>query len=321
MSSERPIVALDMGGTGLRVALVDAGGGIIDKVREPTRSEEGPERVVARIVESARGLLSKHGFAGSAGMGAAVASPQDDAGVLHHPPNLKGWGVVPLRAMLEEASGARVLMGNDANVAALGELLFGAGQGVDDLIYMTVSTGVGGGVVSGGRLITGARGLAVELGHIIIDRHAEAAFNCGHWGCLESLVSGTAIGQRARKALHDGEPSALRDLVSGGTANVGAKEVFEAAASGDAYANTLVDSVGHDLGRGLLSLIHVFNPRRLILGGGVALYNWPRLQPQVEEILRQALPGFLDDFEIKLSEFGDDVGLVGAAALIRQAGL
>jgi glucokinase len=195
-----PVIALDVGGTRLRVALVDASGAILERVVEPTRSEEGPERVADRIAAAGEQLLKRRGFSQALGLGAAVAGPLDRDGVLFDPPNLIGWRTVPFKALLEQRVPAPVFIGNDANLACLGECVFGQARGVKDVVYLTVSTGVGGGVLSDGMLITGSRGMAAEVGHIIIDL-AGPTGRCGHRGCLESHVSGVAIAERARRAI------------------------------------------------------------------------------------------------------------------------
>ena len=325
MDAGPPIIVVDLGGTNLRVGLVEPTGGIIDRVREPTRAEDGPERVADRIVETGRGLLAKHGFSKAMGLGAAIASPLDKHGVLYDPPNLQGWGVVPFQLMLAERFDGPVRMGNDATVACLGEYVFGQGRGMSDLIYLTVSTGVGGGVMAHDTLLSGYRGLGPELGHIIVDREAEDAAGqagvetgpCGHAGCLEMMTSGTAIAQRARTGLEGGAQSSLRGMSLGRLDDIEAEHVFRAAAEGDPFAADLMKTAARDLAFGLVSLVHAFNPRRIVLGGSVALYNWELLGPFVESRVREhAFPPFLEPFDIVLSEFGDDAGLIGAAALV-----
>ncbi len=320
MSEIRPIVAIDLGGTNFRVALIAADGTILDSVKEDSRSEEGPERVIERIEDVANGMLRRGGHAKLMGVGAAVAGPITSDGVIYHPPNLVGWEVVPFKAMLEKRFDAPVWVGNDANVACLGVQAFGVGKGIDDLIYMTVSTGVGGGVLTGGKLVTGWKGMAAEIGHIIIDR-SRAKANCGHSGCLESLVSGTSIARIAREGLSSGEQSSLREVVGGDVADVRAEHVFQAAAAGDPYSVALVRQVAWDLSMGIVGLVHIFNPKLFVLGGGVTR-DWHLLAPDVHVAMRQqTFPEFLADFDITLSTFGDDVGLVGAAALVlRESG-
>ena len=325
MADDLPIIVVDLGGTNLRVGLVDGSGSIIERIREPSRDEDGPERVAGRIVEAGRELLAKHGFPKAMGLGAAIASPLDKHGVLYDPPNLQGWGVVPFQLMLAERFDGPVRIGNDATVACLGEYVFGQGRGMSDLIYLTVSTGVGGGVMSHGTLLSGHRGLGPELGHIIVDREVEDRAGedgvetgpCGHAGCLEMMTSGTAIALRARAGLEAGTQSSLRAMALGKPEAIEAEHVFRAAESGDDFAAGLMETAARDLAFGLVSLVHAFNPRRIVLGGSVALYNWELLGPIVEGRVREhAFPPFLEPFDIVLSEFGDDAGLIGAAALV-----
>ena len=302
-----------MGGTRLRVGLVDARGSVLARVIEPTRSEEGPDRLADRIVAHAGSLLANGGFERARGIGAALAGPLDRDGVLFDPPSLIGWRTVPFKKMLEDRFQTPVWVGNDANLACLGEHAFGQAQGLEDVIYLTVSTGVGGGVISGGQLITGWRGMGVEAGHIIIDRDGPVG-RCGHHGCLESHVSGTAIASRARAAIAAGRASALSS--HGRLDEMGASHVFQAAAQGDAFCQELVHSVARELGAGIVTLVHVFNPRMLILGGGV-IQSWPMLESIVRRTVRkETFRGFHDGLAVTVSTFGDDIGLMGAAALV-----
>ncbi|MBI3744835.1 MAG: ROK family protein [Chloroflexi bacterium] len=316
MTTHDLIVAIDLGGTNLRVALMDGHARMLDRDHQLTRAEDGPERVADRIVEMARRMLAKQGVNMPLAVGAALASPIDLDGVMYRPPNLDHWQVVPFGALLTERFGVPVFAQNDATLAALGEHYFGDGKGVDDLIYLTVSTGVGGGIVAGGKLVLGERGLAGELGHILIADGGSRGL-CGHAGCLESLVCGKAIVRRAIEVLQTGRPSALKRYL-GNEGAMQTVDVFTAAAQGDALAQGVVDAVARDLGRGIVSLVHVFNPRRFILGGGV-MNNWQALEQVTRATVAEfAMPGFLDHLSISLTRFGDDVGLVGATAYALQ---
>ena len=317
MADAPPIIAFDMGGTRVRVGLVDTHGSVLESIVEPTRSEEGPERLANRIAANAARLLSKHGFRSALGVGAAVAGPLDKDGVLFDPPNLAGWRTVPFKTILEERFDVPVWIGNDANLACLGEHVFGQGRGLDDVIYMTVSTGVGGGMLSGGNLVTGWRGMGAEVGHIIIDMNGPVG-RCGHTGCLESHVSGTAIADRARRAIAAGRKSILADGAYARLDEIGAGQVFIAAAAGDPLCAELVNNVAKELGAGIVSLVHVFNPKIIILGGGV-IHNWQMLEEGVRrQVKEQTFRGFQDGLQIVVSAFGDDVGLLGAAALVLE---
>ena len=313
-----PILAFDLGGTQLRVGLVTAKGKVIDRVIEPTRSEEGPKRLIERIDGLGKALAQKNRKGRPAAVAAAVASPLDNRGTLHYPPNLKGWKTVAFKGMLASHFKMPVAMGNDATVAALGEHVFGDGRGVDDLVYLTVSTGIGGGVITGGQLLTGAWGMAGELGHIFIAPEGPLG-KCGHRGCLESLACGEAITLRARLAMKAGRATSLSKVPQ---AALTTKDVFTAAAAGDAFAKELIQAVATDLGRGIASLVHVFNPRKVILGGGVTK-SWEMIEPVVEKTVHGLLmPGFIGRLEIVRTRFGDDIGLLGATALaVRELGI
>lgn len=306
-----PILAFDLGGTQLRVGLVTAKGKVIDRVIEPTRSEEGPKRLIERIDGLGKSLVKKNRTGAPIAVAAAVASPLDDRGTLHYPPNLTGWKTVAFKGMLARHFKMPVAMGNDATVAALGEHVFGDGRGVDDLVYLTVSTGIGGGVVTGGQLLNGAWGMAGELGHIFIAPDGPLG-KCGHRGCLESLACGEAITLRAKEAVKAGRATSLSKVPQ---AALTTKDVFAAAAAGDAFAKELIEAVATDLGRGIASLVHVFNPRKVILGGGV-MKSWEMLEPVVTRTVKSlVMPGFVDRLEIVRTRFGDDIGLLGATAL------
>ncbi len=316
MPKSEPIVTLDLGGTNLRVALMDRRARVLARASELTRAEEGPERVAQRIAGIAGRLLAEQGVERPLAVGAALASPLDKDGVMLYPPSLGGWKAVPFRALLARHFSVPVCTGNDATLAALGEHVFGAARGVDDLVYLTISTGVGGGVITGGKLLLGTRGLAAELGHIIIDKTGPP-HPCGHAGCLESLVSGTAIARRGAAAVRDGRSPGILAL-AGSAEAVRAEHVFQAAAQGDRGAGDLAHAVAHEMGLGIASCVHVFNPRLVILGGGV-MRNWPALRDEVVETVRRTvMPGFFDGLEITTTRFGDDVGMVGAVALVLQ---
>lgn len=312
---DAPIIVFDLGGTRVRVAVVDRDGRVVDRVVEETRSEEGPGRLADRIAATAGTLLNKHRLGRALGVGAAVAGPLDKDGVLYDPPNLIGWRTVPFKQLLEARFDVPIWMGNDANLACLGEHVFGQARGIDDVIYLTVSTGVGGGVLSGGRLITGWRGMGAEVGHIIIDMDGPTG-RCGHKGCLESHVSGTAIAARARAALNSGKSIALTGNHGGKLDEMGARQVFIAAAAGNPLCADLVRRVARELALGIVSLVHIFNPQRVILGGGV-LQSWDMLEAGVRQGVREmTFRGFQEGLEITTSSFGDDAGVIGAAALV-----
>ena len=206
-------------------------------------------------------------------MGIAAPGPIDiPAQILLGPPTLPGWHDVPLAAMLGERLGLPVRLENDGNAAALGEWRFGAARGVRSLVFVTVSTGIGGGVVVDGHLLHGRRGMAAEIGHMTITGEGEPCF-CGAVGCLEAVASGTALGRRAARATAPGDGSALRRL--SGDADPSGRDVIEAARAGDPLALALVEEEGRWLGIGFTNLLHLYAPEVVVVGGGIA----QRLRP------------------------------------------
>jgi glucokinase len=252
----------------------------------------------------------------------AAPGPIDPySGLLLKAANLPGWVDVPLRRLIEERIGRPTFLGNDANLAALGEWKFGAGRGLSDVLYMTISTGIGGGVISGGKLVLGARGLAAEIGHMLAVPDGPLC-GCGQRGHLEAVSSGTALGRTARERLAagDGAGSRILDLAGGKLENVTGAVVGAAALAGDELAVSIVVEAGTLLGRTLASLLHAYNPAMVICGGGVSLLGDVILDP-----MRAAVKQYVMDDEywkncpIVLGTLGDDGGLVGAAALAMES--
>lgn len=300
------VLAIDLGGTRLRLALFrERGAPPVRVARLATRPEEGFERVLDRIATAARELLG-----GEPMTRAALAAPgplDPRSGVLLRPPNLRGWPAeAPIGAALSERLGAPVVVDNDANVAALGEWRAGAGRGVDDLVYFTVSTGIGGGIIVGGRLLHGVHGYAGELGHLMIEADGPPCL-CGGRGCLETLASGTAIARLARERLAAGEPSRL-------TPEATAADVFAAAAAGDRLAAAVVERAMWRLGIGVVNALHLFDPAVVILGGGVTNAGRLVFDPVERAVARLAMPAFRQTPVVRAA-LGDDAGLYGAAVL------
>lgn len=300
------VLAIDLGGTRLRLALFrERGAPPVRVARLATRPEEGFERVLDRIATAARELLG-----GEPMTRAALAAPgplDPRSGVLLRPPNLRGWPAeAPIGAALSERLGAPVVVDNDANVAALGEWRASAGRGVDDLVYFTVSTGIGGGIIVGGRLLHGVHGYAGELGHLMIEADGPPCL-CGGRGCLETLASGTAIARLARERLAAGEPSRL-------TPDATAADVFAAAAAGDRLAASVVERAMWRLGIGVVNALHLFDPALVILGGGVTNAGRLVFDPVERAVARLAMPAFRQTPVVRAA-LGDDAGLYGAAVL------
>lgn len=307
----------DMGGTQTRVALIDRDGNIAHRQSAPTLERQGRDAVMQRLADALKQAAAAVEPAPIAGVGLSVASPIDPAtGEMYNPPNLSGeeWHLYSPIPYLEAALSLPVWAANDATLGAMGEYAFGAGKGCRNMIYMTVSTGIGGGIIIDGKLYTGAGGFAGEIGHITIDRNGPID-NCGNVGCLEALASGTALARAARERLTAGEHSALTELARGDIANVDARMVADAAHAGDPLALELMRDMGDSIGAGVVSLMHIFDPDLIVIGGGVSR-SLDLLLPAIRnQISRRAMAHLRHRMPVVQSQLGDDVGLLGAAAL------
>ena len=330
------MVAVDWGGTWCRVSLIDRQGDVLWQARRPNpRGGDADEylALAATLLGEAFGL----GEFRPLGIGIAVAGPVDpQSGILYQPPNLMALDGVSLKRIWQERYGLPVVVGNDANLAAIGEFHYGAGRDAaqaghppKSLFYVTVSTGIGGGAIDDGRLVLGANGLTAEVGHTTVDTAPAAPrCQCGKRGCLEAVSSGTAIANYARSALtppyippSGGEGSgwvspAGSSLTALPLEEISARAVVAAAIQGDAFALAVMDRAVEGLAVGLANAIHLFNPDLLILGGGVSegltqLNLLPRIKQRIHDRLMSELH---KSFDLVPSVLGDNSGLLGAAA-------
>src|SRR5688500_13093265 len=266
------IIGIDVGGTKILGIRTDEHGMVLEQVRWPTLAQEGVEAVIGRIVDMIRELTPDEGVDA---IGVGMPGPLNPAkGEVYNPPNLPGWETVPLckivRERLQVAENVPVVLVNDANGAALAEFKFGAGanKGIKHLVYFTISTGIGGGVITNGKLLLGASGMAAELGHIVIDINGPEC-GCGGYGHFEALASGTALAKEAARLVEDRRETSIVDLVGGDPSKVSAEIVVEAAIAGDSVACRLMEREGLLVAAGVITAIHCFNPEIVVLGGGV----------------------------------------------------
>ena len=263
-------LAADLGGTQIRVALVDRQGGILERHAIPTLAQRPRDEVVQRFVGALKNVAETVEASELSGVGVSLASPTDpETGVMYNPPNLPGWDGFSLKPVIEAEFSLRASCANDATLAALAEQKYGAGRGYKHLIYMTVSTGIGSGIVIDGKLYTGRSGFAGEIGHLTVDRNGPLC-NCGNLGCLEAVASGTAVARMARERIAAGESSVLADVARNQPDDLDARKVAEAARSGDALASSIMDEVGVSLGCGVVSLLNIFDPEVIVIGGGLS---------------------------------------------------
>ncbi|MFN7133721.1 MAG: ROK family protein, partial [Myxococcales bacterium] len=300
---------IDIGGTKIAVAVADEQGRLLAQARLPTADAAGPRFAVTRAIDALRTLVPRGERIGALGIGAC--GPLDSTrGLVLSPPNLPGWDAVPVVRWLEVAFGCPVRLENDCNAAALGEHRFGAGRGVDELLYVTVSTGIGAGILSNGSLVRGMRDGAGEIGHATVEPRGPACV-CGNDGCLEVLASGTALARRAREAIAAGRGSMLA-----GAAEVTAERVIEAVRSGDALACELWDATVEWLAIGIGNAIGTLAPQRVVIGGGVSLAGEGLLFAPLRERLKKRvrlLP--VELVEVVPAAFPTEAVLIGALAV------
>lgn len=285
----------------------------------PTHAAEGRDAVLRRLYDLIASVMPQDP-SDVAAISLAVPGPLNPyTGVIIDAPNMPGWVDVPLRDLIATHFNRPVYVGNDANLAGLGERRFGAGRGCDDLIYMTISTGIGGGIISGGRMVLGQDGLGAEVGHMILVPDGPLC-GCGSHGCLESLASGTALGREAAALVRTGQAPTIAQLAGGDPAQVTGETVGQAALAGDPVARGLVTQAGRYIGQGIVTLLHLFNPSIVILGGGVSQLGDLLFEPVRARVRELAMnPIYWQRTPIVPAALGDDVGLLGALALALES--
>ncbi|WP_053203775.1 ROK family protein [Jiangella muralis] len=321
-ASGRAVLSLDIGGTKLAVGVVTSDGAVHGLVVEPTRRWDGPDTVIRRLFDLGHRAVAVAGLGRPIdAVGISCGGPLDSAtGVLISPPHLPGWIDVPLGELTRQEFGVPAYLENDATAAALGEHRFGAARGLSTMIYLTISTGVGGGAVIDGRLHRGAAGNGGELGHLMV-RPGGRTCSCGRRGCLEAYVSGTNIAERAAERLRDGATSSLRaaDAHTADAAPLTAADVAAAARAGDGFAREIWAETTDVLGQAVTDLVNVFEPELVVLGGGVTRAGAMLLDPVAEAVARDAMPPAAKAARVVLAGLGDVVCVVGAGVVALDA--
>jgi len=301
------IISVDIGGTQIRAASYRRGSlEPVEMQRTPTRGEGAAFDRMCALIQSV--WPEKHTVDKI-----VVASPgpsNPETGVIYSAPNITGWDNFPIGSELEKRFGVPIKIGNDANLAALGEWRFGAGQGHNHVLYLTISTGIGGGVINDGRLLLGSRGLAAEIGHVTVQPDGPLC-GCGQRGHLEALASGPAIARYVHEQIANGAISNLSNKKK-----LTAREISEAAEEGDQLAIHALERAGTFIGQALASFVHIFNPSVVIFGGGVSFSGKFLLDPVRDSLQKHVMDqSYLRDLTIARASLGDNAGLLGALAL------
>ncbi len=309
---ERLCFGIDIGGTSVKMGLFSDKGNLIDKWEIPTEKEDAGKNILTDVSNSVKAKIEEKELVKEQiiGIGIGVPGPVTGDGTVIECVNL-GWGIFNVANEMKNLTGFDTKVGNDANVAALGEMWQGGGKGYQNLIMVTLGTGVGGGVILDGEILTGSNGAAGEIGHITVDYNEKDSCNCGRSGCLEQFASATGIVKEAKRLLHaSDEPSKLRELH-----NLSSKAIFDCAKEGDSLANQLVEQLGRYLGIALSHVAHVVDPQAFVIGGGVSKAG-AMLTDLVKKYYEQNVMLALKNKEFKLAELGNDAGIYGSAKLI-----
>ena len=306
------VFGVDIGGTTVKLGLFDVEGNVLVKWEIPTRTENGGEKILPDIADSIREKMNQIDKDFVAGVGVGAPGPVDGKGIVHRAVNL-GWGTFSIKDTLEDLLNMPVMAGNDANVAALGEMWMGGGQGYRDLVVVTLGTGVGGGIIIDGKMLTGATGAGGEIGHIHVNDEEEEICGCGNKGCLEQYSSATGITRLANQLLASSDKDSV---LRGG--EVSAKTAFDAVKERAPLAVEVAEKFGKYLGDGLASIACVVNPEAIVIGGGVSKageilidFIRPHYEKNVFHGSRQV--------KFSLATLGNDAGIYGAAKLVLDA--
>ena len=314
----RYVVGIDLGGTNIVVGTVaEDGSELLGLVSEPTLPQQGGDAVVARMIKLARASMAAAPGKEIVGVGIGSPGPLDTRkGVVILTPNL-GWTNMPLRDRIAEGVGLPAVLDNDANCAIYGEWWRGAAQGVQDVVGLTIGTGIGGGIVLGGEIYHGASDAAGEFGHMTINANGRRC-NCGNYGCLEAYASGPAIAARAVEGIAAGAKTGLPQYVGGDLSKITAQVVYEAANDGDAYAQTVVRETAELLGAGVASIVNIFNPEVVVICGGVTQAGDKLFEPLTTEVHRRAFKPAWEVCRILPGTLTGTAGVYGAAAVFMK---
>lgn len=312
-------IGIDVGGTNVKIALVDDSGKIIYSNSVPTRAEMGYEYTVNNIKQAIYDLLKETKLEAKEIEGIGFGFPgQVDykSGVVRLAPNIPGWVDVPIAKMIEDEFHIPTRVDNDVRCAALGELKYGAGKGCENLICITVGTGIGSGLIVNGKLVRGASNAAGEIGHIKLQIHDGPICGCGDTGCMEAFASGPAIVAMAEEYILGGKSTKYREMANGG--DITPFIVAEAAKAGDPVARRIFSRIGEYIGIGMASVVNLLNPEKIIIGGGVADAGDILLDPLKDTLKKRAMKIAGETVEVVSAQLGNTAGVIGASLLIES---
>jgi glucokinase-like ROK family protein len=312
------VAGVDIGATSMDMVVSDFSGNILARYGEPANVREGPRAILSRLCELLQNLILENNLTDHhlSGIGIGVPGPVDfSLGTLVSPPIMPGWDGFPIVSTIQEQFPfANVVVDNDVNVMALGEVVGGAGKGIDNLIYVKIGTGIGAGIICGGRIYRGTNGCAGDIGHICVNKEGPIC-SCGNSGCLEAIAAGPAIAERGVKAALEGNSPILLKYYEANGSRLRSEDIGDAAREGDSYAIEIIRESGQKIGEVLASLVNFYNPSMIVIGGGVSLIGNLLLSSIRQAVLKRSLPLATRDLRIVFSSTGGDAGVIGLTTL------
>jgi len=308
-------IGVDLGGTNIKLGIVTNTGRLIKKISIRTEAEKGPKKIIENIIAGIHGLAAKSRYEiEGIGIGCpGVVTP--GKGIVENPPNLPGWNRVNIGKIILKEFHKPVFVDNDANAAAIGELIFGSGKSYRSFIMITLGTGVGGGIVINKKIYHGDFGAAGEIGHISIDYKGPKC-NCGSYGCIEAYAGNQYLRNRVRQQLKKHPESKLWKLINNDLSKVSPRNIQDAAESGDAFSKSVIDELGVYLGSAFASLVNVLDVSVFIIGGGIAGFGKPLFDSIKKTIARRVMAPIRPRVRVLPAKLKNDAGIKGASALV-----
>ena len=312
---EKYSIGVDLGGTKIKVGIVNRSGRIIQKVSVDTFAEQGPDKVVSQIKKGINSLLltNKKQI-----QGIGIGSPgtvSTKKGTVENPPNLPGWKKVHLGRIITKEFSLPTFVENDANAAAIGELIYGAGKGLKSFVMITLGTGVGGGIIYNGKLFRGDFGAAGEIGHITIDYKGPKC-KCGYYGCLETYLGNKYIIKDVTKKLKENNSSLIYKLTDNNLKKLNPKIIHDASLLGDQFSKKVIENLGETLGYGLASVVNLLDISTIIIGGGVAGFGKPLFNAVKKTLKARVLTPIRPRVKVKQAKLKNNAGIKGASSLV-----
>ena len=321
LNPQKPyVIGVDIGGTNTRASVVAKDGGIVSEGHRPTKAMDGPDESIPQIIDAIREAIENAKVSASDICGIGMGVPgrhKSREGIVLWSPNFKDWAGLQLLQPFKDAFGVPVFMGNDVNVASLGEFRFGAGSGVNSMVMLTLGTGIGGGIILDGKLWKGANEGAGEIGHQIINPNGRLC-GCGRYGDLESEANQGGIIERARRKIQMGRKTSLVHRVEGDPDALTPEIIAEAAFEGDELSLEVLQETGYFVGIGVANAINLLNPEMVVIGGGIARAGFVLWDPIMRTVKANALAEALEVCQVVPSELRDDAGILGGVTLVLE---